>query len=105
MDVIQEFLNSPLCQIVILVVVAIFFGKNPELINRILEILKIQKPKVDEPTLKIASIENDEIYNNSIDNVDAFVAVNSLITFFQKKGEGGQEGLVATKEVGKHLFN
>lgn len=102
MDGIQEFLSSPLGQIVILVVVALFFGKNPDLVNRILEILKIQKPKVENNVSPAISDLDDD---GQIDKADAYVAAENLITYFSGQGKECEEGLAAAKKAGQCLFH
>jgi hypothetical protein len=115
MDGIIEFLNTPLGQIIILVVVALFFGKNPDLVNRILEILKIQKPKSEQK----AVLENGEAVNlkispemdEDLDNItraDAYIAAENLITYYSEmvpESASCQEGLEAAKKAGQCLFH
>lgn len=105
MDGILEFLQTPLGQIIILVAVSIFFGKNPELINRILEILKIQKPaernNIVSPESAV-NLDDDELI---ISHEAAYDAAVILKMYFEDQGDKCIEGLEAAKKAGQCLFH
>jgi hypothetical protein len=92
MDQILNFLQTPLGQIAVVIVVALLFGKNPDLLSKILEILQIKKPKV-------------QATENLPDRDDAFVAANILTVYYENKGEQCKEGLEAAKKAGQCLFH
>lgn len=110
MDGILEFIQSPVGQIVIVIAVALLFGKNPQILDWILTILKIQKPVVSpverSQSVKLAQIDDtDNPDDKEPDREDAFVAANILLEYYGNLEEGGnKEGLEAAKKCGQCLF-
>ena len=105
MNGIIEFFQSDLGKIVIVAITAIFFGKNPQIIDYILEFLKIQKPKA-ETNAQLVFPDTPKISEQTTkpDRDDAFVAANVLTDYYTDIPEC-KEGLEAAKKAGQCLFH